>query len=244
MKRKWLIYVGFFAVLLFVFYWFLFRMNDFSKSSLGVINEQVPDFAFTSQDGKKITQKDIDGKVYVAEYFFTTCTGICPRMNANMRRVFDEFSKEPGFVILSHTCMPETDSVPVLKAYEQRMLRASVVKAADGGFHIQEPADAASANTAVNTNWFFLTGNKSDLYKMARTGYIIDKNTPDSGVQIADQFIHTQFFSLVDKQRRVRGIYDGTKATEVDRLIADIKDLLREKSNKRNFLNNMGNTPN
>ncbi|MEP6674600.1 MAG: SCO family protein [Ferruginibacter sp.] len=242
MKLKWLLYAGFFAVLLLIFYLFLFRYIDTSKSNLAVINDNVQNFSFTAQNGKTISDRDIDGKVYVAEYFFTTCRGICPRMNANMRRVYDAFKNEPGFAILSHTCMPEVDSFPLMKQYEQKMLNGKVDTSADGSYRIDE--QPSTTTPEKSTNWYFLTGNKADLYKMARHSYMIDDNRRDTTLKIGDQFIHTQFFSLVDKQRRVRGIYDGTKAKEVDQLIADIKDLLKEKNNHSNFLNNMGNTPN
>ena len=99
--------------------------------------DNVQDFSFVNQDGKKITERDVDGKVYVAEYFFTTCKGICPIMNANMRRVYDEFKDEPNFLILSHTCMPETDSVPLLKAYEAKMINGKLEKNVDGSYKIE-----------------------------------------------------------------------------------------------------------
>jgi protein SCO1 len=107
MRRKILIYGGFFAALLVIFYFFLYRFADFSPSGLKVINENVQDFSFTNQDNQPFTQKEVEGKVYVAEYFFTTCAGICPKMNANMRRVYDAFKTEKDFLILSHTCMPD-----------------------------------------------------------------------------------------------------------------------------------------
>ncbi len=241
MRRKILIYGGFFAALLVVFYFFLYRFADFSPSGLKVINENVQDFSFTDQDNRPFTQKEVEGKVYVAEYFFTTCAGICPKMNANMRRVYDAFKTEKDFLILSHTCMPETDSVPLLKAYEQKMLNGTLAKNADGSLRID---DAANSAAATATNWFFITGDKAALYKMARESYIIDNNQQDTAQKITDQFLHTQFFALVDKQRRVRGIYDGLKAAEVDKLINDIPGLLKEKMPKGTFRNGFSNTPN
>jgi protein SCO1 len=244
MRRKILIYGGFFAVLLFVFYFFLYRFADFSPSGLKVINENVQDFSFTNQDNLPFTQKEVEGKVYVAEYFFTTCAGICPKMNANMRRVYDAFKTEKDFLILSHTCMPETDSVPLLKAYEYRMLNGKLAKNADGSLRIDEEGIGAAATGPAVTNWFFLTGDKAALYKMARGSYIIDNNQRDTAQKISDQFLHTQFFALVDRQRRVRGIYDGLKAAEVDKLIDDIPGLLKEKTPKGTFRNGFSNTPN
>jgi protein SCO1 len=242
MRKKWLFYLGFFAILLIVFYIFLFRIADFSKSDLAIINDNVQDFSFTTQHGKTLTQRDVEGKVYVAAYFFTTCKGICPKMNANMRLVYDAYKNEPGFAILSHTCMPETDSVPQLKNYSRKMVGASLVKNPDGSMDLDE--SRAVDTTAVNTNWLFLTGDKASLYKMARESYIIDNNQQDTAQKISDQFIHTQFFALVDKQRRVRGIYDGLKAAEVNKLIADIKELLLEKAPGSRFMNGFSNTPN
>ncbi len=218
MKRSWLIYIGFFVVLLGAFYYFLFAGTEYYKVKLPVLT-YVQDFSFIDQDGKTITQNEVAGKVYLAEYFFTTCKGICPRMNENMKTIYDKFSHEPGFAIMSHTCMPETDSVPLLKQYEKKIL--------DG---------------ESNTNWHFVTGVKDSLYKMARQSYLLDNEKNNSG-NIADQFIHTQFFALVDKQKRVRGIYDGLKPEELEKLVADIKDLLKEKSdpsvfNHSSFSNN------
>jgi protein SCO1 len=243
MRRKFWIYAGFFGVLLVVFYFFLYRVADFSPSGLKVINENVQDFSFTNQDNKPFTQQEVEGKVYVAEYFFTTCTGICPIMNANMRRVYDTYKTEKDFLILSHTCMPEVDSVPVLKAYQHKMLTGTVEKNADGSLRITGNG-TAGANDTTATNWVFVTGSKAGLYKMARESYIIDNNQQDTAQKISDQFLHTQFFALVDKQRRVRGIYDGLKMAEMDKLLTDIKGLLQEKTPKGTFRNGFSNTPN
>lgn len=241
MKKKAWIYIIFFAVLVTGFLYFALEDYDFTKSKLGVINPAVPAFTFTNQDGKIITQKDTDDKVYVAEYFFTTCKGICPKMNANMRRVFNEYKNEENFLILSHTCMPEVDSVPVLKAYEQQMLGGKLNRNDDGSYTITNPVD--SAMTYKNTNWHFVTGDKDALYNLARQGYMIDNGNPDSLQKIQDQFIHTQFFAIVDKHRRVRGIYDGLKEDEILKLMQDIRGLLNEKVKTKRFMNGFGNNP-
>ena len=115
MNKKWLWYVGFFILLFGGYFIYVFTQTDISRSSLPIINNNVQSFSFTNQNGKTITEKDIDGKVYVAEFFFTTCKGICPKINANMRRVYDAFKTDSNFMIISHTCMPEIDSVPLLK---------------------------------------------------------------------------------------------------------------------------------
>ena len=167
----------------------------------------VQDFSFTDQNGKTVTAKDFEDKVYVTEYFFTTCKGICPKMNANMKNVFDKYRDINDFAILSHTSMPETDSVPLMKAYEEKLIG-------------KDPQYAAK--------WYFVTGSKDSLYKMARQSYLLD-NVKNNQLNIEDNFIHTQFFALVDKQKRVRGIYDGLKLDEIARLEKDIKELLSEK---------------
>jgi len=240
--NKWIVYTGFFIVLAGCFLFFVFKDHDFSRSKLAVIST-VPEFNFTNQDGRSVTQKDTDDKVYVAEYFFTTCKGICPKMNANMRRVYNQYKKEENFLILSHTCMPEVDSVAVLKSYEEKLLAGKLNRNEDGSYTIKDPVDS---NLAVSTNnkWHFLTGEKEALYKMARQGYMIDNAKPDSLQKISDQFIHTQFFALVDKNRRVRGIYDGLKEEEIQKLLGDIKALLDEKVTSKRFMTGFTNNPN
>jgi protein SCO1/2 len=166
-------------------------------------------------------------------------------MNANMRRVFDKYKDEPNFMILSHTCMPETDSVPVLKAYESRMINGKLEENKDGSYKIKYDATSPQPVTGnQNPNWNFVTGDKTSLYKMARQSYMIDNNKPDPTQNMADQFIHTQFFALVDNQRRVRGIYDGLKEDEIQKLFHDIKGLLKEKVTTKRFMNGFSNAPN
>ena len=240
MKNKILFYIIFFAVLLAVFYAFVFKDYNFSASTLKVINPGIPPFSFTNQDGKIVSQRNTDDKVYVAEFFFTTCKGICPKMNTNMRRVYDAYKNEKDFLILSHTCMPETDSVALMKAYEQKMLSGTLVKNNDGSFKLSEKTNYSPEQ---NTNWHFVTGNKTDLYRMARQGYMIDNGNADSTQRIEDQFIHTQFFALVDRYRRLRGIYDGLQEAEIQKLILDIKDLLKEKVDHSRFMNGFSSSP-
>ena len=217
MKKKLLLLGGFIIVLLAGFYYFLFAGTDYYKAKLPVLT-YVKDFSFIDQDGKQLRQRDVEGKVYVTEYFFTTCKGICPKMNANMKTVYEKYKAEPGFAIISHTCMPEVDSVPLLKQYSKTM---------DAG-----------------PNWYFVTGNKDSLYRMARESYLLD-NEKNNSENIKDQFIHTQFFAVVDKEGRVRGIYDGLKKDELDKLSKDIKDLLRETTTGKVFNNStFSNNPN
>ena len=218
MKKKLLWYGGFFIVLMAAFYFFLFAGTDYYKAKLPVLS-YVQDFSFTNQDGKPFTNRDVEGKVYATEYFFTTCKGICPKMNENMKIIYEKYKGEPGFAIISHTSMPETDSVPLLKAFSKTM-------------------------GADSSKWYFVTGSKNALYKMARESYLLD-NEKNNSTNINDQFIHTQFFAVVDKEGRVRGIYDGLKKDEVDKLAKDIKDLLREKKTPTTFNNStFRNSPN
>jgi protein SCO1/2 len=211
MSKKLLGYLGFFLVLVLAFYYFLFRDNDMWKKKLSVISYVKP-FQFTNQNGIPFTDRDLLGKVTVVEYFFTSCKGICPKMNTNMKAIYETFKAEPNFLILSHTCNPETDSVPVLKRY----------------------ADSLKVDSH---KWVFVTGRKDSLYRMARTAYLLD-DPKNSFEKIEDQFIHTQFFALVDKDGRVRSqIYDGLKKDELEKLKKDIQVLLAEKSTTGNFVN-------
>ncbi len=198
-KKSWF-YVGFFVVLLAAFYGVLVSLTGLGKVKLPVLNTVHP-FKFTRQDGQEISESFVAGKVYVAEYFFTTCKGICPRMNRNMQALYNEMKGEKGFLILSHTVDPETDSVPRLKRY----------------------ADSIGADPAI---WWFLTGTKADLYKAARESYLLD-DPQNSSKNITEQFLHTQFFALVDDKGQVRGIYDGLKQDELVQLRKDVHILLR-----------------
>jgi protein SCO1 len=205
-----------FIVLLVAFYYFLFAGTDYYQSKLPVLSNVQP-FSFTDQNGQKVNNHTLQGKVYVTEYFFTTCSGICPKMNANMEKIYSQFKDDDGFAVLSHTCMPETDSVPRLKAYEKKML-----------------GDEQRATSNDQLTWYFVTGSKDSLYRMARESYLLD-NDKNNSINIKDQFIHTQFFALVDKQQRVRGIYDGLKQPELEALTTDIKSLLKEHGNNSSF---------
>jgi protein SCO1 len=213
MRRKLLFYVLFFVVLVTGFYVALTQViPGFGKSKLPVLSYVQP-FRFINQDGHPLTERDLDGKVYVAEYFFTTCQSICPIMNTNMRQIYNTYKNEPGFIILSHTCDPATDTVARLRKY----------------------ADSLQVNTA---RWWFVTGRKDSLYNAARNSYLLDD--PKNNLQhIEEQFLHTQFFALVDKSGRVRKIYDGLKKEELAELIKDIDELLKERVEQKRFVNNM-----
>ena len=203
MSKKLLGYVLFFALLLAAFYYFLFKGTDNWKVQLPVLSFVQP-FSFTNQDGQPFTDKDLQNKITVVEYFFTTCKGICPQLNTNMKDIYAIYKDQADFQIVSHTCNPGTDSVPVLKRY----------------------ADSLGVNTKT---WVFLTGRKDSLYQMARGSYLLDD--PKNNVEkIEDQFMHTQFFALIDRNGKVRGkIYDGLKALEIEQLKQDISKLLKDK---------------
>src|SRR5436190_8149802 len=203
MSKKNIFYIVFFAGLVIVFYVTLTSVvPEFANRKTKTLSYVRP-FSFKTQDGGTLTEKDVAGKVYVAEFFFTTCKSICPIMNNYMRKVYNEFKNEKNFMILSHTSDPDTDSVPQLKKY----------------------ADSMGVS---GSNWVFLTGRKDSLYNMARVSYIVD-DPNNNVVNINDQFLHTQWWALVDKDGNVRKkIYDGTKAAEVDEIIADIRKLLKE----------------
>jgi len=224
MKNK-VLWIGGFSILLMAsFYFFLFAGTDYHKSKLPVLS-YVKDFRFTDQDGKQLRQRQFEGKVYISEYFFTTCKGICPKMNANMKIIYDKYKSVPDFAIISHTSMPETDSVPLLKAYEQTLLGTTTSK-------------------LTVTNWFFVTGTKDSLYKMARESYLLD-NEKNNSINVKDQFIHTQFFAVVDKEGRVRGVYDGLQKDELEKLSKDIAALLKETPTGKVFNNStFSNNPN
>ncbi len=200
--NKRVFYIVFFAGLAVAFYFIIAKVAPgFTEGNLPPIGRVQP-FIFTNQNGKQITEKNLTGKVVVASYFFTTCRGICPEMNGNLKKVYEQFKNEKDFLLLSHTSDPEIDSVPVIKRY----------------------ADSIGANPA---NWIFLTGRKDSLYTMARLSYAID-DPANNLKSIDDDFLHTQYWALVNKKGEVRKIYDGLKNNEVSDLIDDIKKLLND----------------
>jgi protein SCO1/2 len=202
MTRKQVFYILFFGGLIVVFYLALVKfIPGFSEAKSPPLSVVKP-FSFTNQDGRQVTEKDVAGKVYMANFFFTTCKGICPRMNTNVREVYDHFKNEKNFLILSHTCDPGTDSAARLKRY----------------------ADSMQVST---DHWIFLTGRKDSLYRQARLSYAVDD--PKNIVKdINDDFLHTQLLALVNKSGEVVKVYDGLKKNEVNDLISDAEKLLKE----------------
>jgi protein SCO1 len=213
MSKKFWSYVAFFAFLAVGFYFVMTKLIPGFGDVKMPVQSRVRPFTFTNQDGQLVSEKDVFGKVYVAEFFFTTCKSICPKMNTNLKAIHEEYKSEPNFVILSHTSDPETDSVPRMKAY----------------------ADSMSVDTR---KWWFLTGRKDSLYTAARMSYLLD-DPQNNGANINEQFLHTQFFALVDKNGRVRKIYDGLKKDELAELTRDIPRLLKEPATEKRFANNM-----
>ena len=216
-KKLW-IYISFFAGIVLLFWLGTFLGTNNWKKQSPVLSYVQP-FSFTNQDGKAFTDNDMKGKVSVVEYFFTTCQGICPKLNNNMKQVYNQYKGNDEVQFISHTSMPEIDSVPVLKRY----------------------ADSLGVN---HKQWIFLTGRKDSLYQMARRSYLLDDPT-NSVKKINDQFIHTQFWALVDKQGRVRAqIYDGLKKEDVKKIAKEINILLNEETKSNPFVNNIyGNNP-
>jgi protein SCO1 len=169
---------------------------------LGEAGHKAGKFSFTNQYGKQVSQADVEEKITVVEYFFTTCTGICKIMNKNLATIHRRFKTDNNFVILSHTVDPETDSVAALARYAKLM-------------NVQEPG------------WEFLTGDKTELYDGAKKDYLlsVDKGP---GTNINDEFIHTEYVALLDKKRRIRGFYNATDSMDMVKMAGDISKLLKD----------------
>ena len=166
---------------------------------MDTVYHKIASFSFLNQEGKTITNKDVEGKVYVADFFFTSCPTICPIMKKEMLRVYDSYKNRPDFQILSHTIDPSHDTVELLKDYADRL-------------------GVEDAST-----WHFLTGNQEKIFEIGQTSYLStameDKNAPGG-------LLHSGAFVLIDQEGHIRGVYDGTKEDQVDKLLADIPKLL------------------
>ena len=164
------------------------------------MNHRIADFSLTDQNGEPVTNQTFEGKIYVADFFFTTCKSICPKMSKNMAELSAELKGNANVMFLSHSVMPEVDSVPVLRDY----------------------ADLYEVDDA---RWKMVTGSKKEIYDLARKSYFAATTEGDGGV---DDFIHTENFVLIDPDKRIRGFYDGTSAEEMERLVDELAALERE----------------
>lgn len=158
---------------------------------------KIADFSFVNQNGEIVTQEDYKNKIYVADFFFTTCPTICPIMQDNMVILQEKFKENPEVMLLSHTVMPHIDSVPVLKQY-------------------------ALEKGVIDSKWNLVTGKKEDIFYIARKSYLAVKTETEGEWY---DMVHTENFILVDEERRIRGFYDGTKTEDIERLIGDIEFL-------------------
>ena len=161
---------------------------------------KIADFSLTNQNGETVTQDTYKDKIYVADFFFTTCTTICPIMTGHMLEIQELLKDDPDVLLLSHSVIPVADSVPLLKKY-----------ALDKG--------------VIDSKWNLVTGDKKQIYDLARKSYLATKTDGDGGPY---DMIHTENFILVDKEKRIRGFYDGTNAEAIDDLLEDIKILKAE----------------
>jgi protein SCO1/2 len=185
-----------------------YNTPDFTPQFLNAgneINEKVTHtinpFSFTDQNGKRITEKNVEGKIHIANFIFTSCVSICPVMTKHMKLLQQEFKDNPDIVMLSYSVTPWIDNVGRLKKY-------------------------ADNNQITSPNWHLLTGSKAEIYTLARQSYFAEEDlgfTKDS-----TQFLHTEHILLVDKTKRIRGIYNGTLELEAEQLIKDIKELMKE----------------
>ena len=164
---------------------------------------KIDDFSLVNQNNEIVTNEIYDGKIYIADFFFTTCPGICPIMKENMIELQDEFINDDDVLLLSHTVTPEIDSVSVLKKYSQE-------------------------KGVLDAKWNMVTGDKKQIYNLARKSYLVAED-----IESPRQYdmIHTENFVLVDSKRRIRGFYDGTDSNVMEDLINDIKILKKEESN-------------
>lgn len=160
------------------------------------IYHTIPAFSFLNQEGKTVSNGDLDGKIYVANFFFATCPTICPKMNYNVKGLVENFAKDSQVQFLSFTVDPEKDSVAALADYAKKM-------------------DYKSGN------WWFLTGNKDSIYSLARDGFLVAA----AGGKTAADFFHSQNLLLIDKEKRIRGIYDGLDESDVKKLKDEIEVL-------------------
>lgn len=195
------------VVILGIFFAFTFIGNDYSVPRLPALypSHEVRHFKFIDQRGRIITEDSVAGKVFIANFFFTSCKDVCVSMNRNVKKIYDALHQYPDFIILSHTVNPSTDSVPVLAKYAKQW-------------------------NADPNQWLFLTGPKKELFKMARFTYMLttfDRKNSGTDADSSD-FVHTQMLALVGRRGRIRGIFNSLKSSDIKKCIQDAKILLRE----------------
>jgi len=208
MKKKSYSYVGISLIILVFGIWAVSQIGDYLDKPELVVIGKVPDFSFTNQNGKTVTNSDYKGKVYITEFFFTTCPSICPIMNRNMVKIQNEFYGNPNLGIASFSIDPVYDTPEVLKDY-------------------------AESYKITNTNWHLLTGDKTKIHELANTGFnlYVGENT-----EIEGGFEHSGFFALIDQEGNIRSridenenpiiYYDGLETKGIQMLIEDIEQLL------------------
>jgi len=168
------------------------------KTVTDTVEHTIPDYKLVNQDSNWVTPKTFEGKVYVADFFFTSCPTICPTMKKEMLRIYEAYKNNDEVGIISHTIDPEYDTVALLKDFAERL-------------DVKAP------------KWNFVTGEKEEIYELGQKGYMVTAMEDENE---AGGYLHSGAFVLVDKERKIRGVYDGTRSEEVDKLITDIKLLL------------------
>jgi protein SCO1/2 len=203
-KKSTIFLISFFILLAAVFMTYFYNVTKKPKElpTIGEEGHKARGFSFINQEGQTVTEDAVKGKIFVVEYFFTTCKGICPKMNENMDKVYQAFLGNDNVKILSHTVDPKKDTVAAMKEYSLRF-------------------------DADPKQWIFLTGDKKELYDMARYSYLVTAADDTAVVDIQSDFIHTDRFVLVDREGHIRGQYKGTDMGDVNQLIGDIKELLK-----------------
>ncbi len=177
------------------------QKNIGGKITTDTIYHTIENFVFFDQDSNRVSRQTVEGKVYVADFFFSTCPSICPVMATQMLRVYERYKENKDFMILSHSIDPEYDTVGLLKDYAQRL------------------------GVEENGNWRFLTGTETDVYELGEGQYFA---TAQPDATAPGGFLHSGAFLLIDRKGRIRGHYDGTKPEEVDKMMKDIDLLLRK----------------
>ncbi|WP_091405570.1 SCO family protein [Aquimarina amphilecti] len=169
------------------------ELNNFHK---------IPDFSLVNQEGEIVTSKTFEDKIYITDFFFTTCPGICPKMTSNMLLLQEEFKNDEDILLLSHSVTPERDSIPILQEY-------------------------AELKGVLNSKWHLVTGDRDEIYNLGRNSYFVEEDLGETKTK--EDFLHTENFVLVDKKKHIRGIYNGLNKASINQLITDINTLKSEK---------------